>query len=851
MLPERSITSYVIYIVLVLISILQTASAQPCQTAGTIFNESVGTVSTNTTISNHESANGFDNDSYTMSGTGEIRSTNTSSGYGAGNPTASGSANVFLTNTNGRNIIISGINTTGDGNLRLAFGLYKSTNTGNGADGSELKILLSTDGINYPYQLNFDSLPTGDVTAGWYYRIAKGNIPRSSNLRIQFLQNSNTTQYRIDDIKLQFGLTPQIVSSGPLTFCNGDSVVLSVSESNNYLWSTNENTQSIVVKSSGSYSVNVNCIPSLSTNVQVNPCAVIVNIKAFIEGYYLSPNQQRPVIDPLVLPLLSDTVVLELHDTTSYQVLNIDTTIMDKNGMASFNFPLNTLGSAYYFVLKHRTSIPTWSKEPVVFNNDTISYDFTISTIQISNPLPVLNNISPNNIVAGSSTFILTLSGSNFINGSTVKWNGNSLATTFINANQLTASVAASLVATSGSASVTVYNPTPGGGTSSTITFTITSANPVPVLTSLSPSTIVAGSSTFSLTLNGSNFINGSLAKWNGTSLTTSFISANQLTASIASTLVATAGNATITVFNPTPGGGTSLGLNFIISNPAPTPKKFLFDATKAETAGNADWVIDQDGSPQRFPTPAQSGITSTTAETFWTGAISQFGIDIVKSGNSVETLPSGTAITYGNSSNTQDLSNYHVFVIDEPNIVFTATEKTALLNFVNNGGGLFVVVDHTGSDRNNDGMDSPAIINDLMTNNNVQTNPFGLSVNLTNISQLSSNVRTNSSTNPILNGTAGTVTQLEYHNGATLTLNASANSTVTGLIWENGFIQSSTRVMCASAIFGLGRFFIVTDSSPMDDGTGASGNTLFVGYSTYSHKALFMNAALWLAKLQ
>ena len=65
---------------------------------------------------------------------------------------------------------------------------------------------------------------------------------------------------------------------------------------------------------------------------------------------------------------------------------------------------------------------------------------------------------------------------------------------------------------------------------------------------------------------------------------------------------------------------------------------KILFDATKAEMAGNADWVIDADefnlktnsnstvtiggreSNPQRFPTPDQSNITSTTPENFWTG---------------------------------------------------------------------------------------------------------------------------------------------------------------------------------------------------------------------------------------
>jgi hypothetical protein len=78
-----------------------------------------------------------------------------------------------------------------------------------------------------------------------------------------------------------------------------------------------------------------------------------------------------------------------------------------------------------------------------------------------------------------------------------------------------------------------------------------------------------------------------------------------------------------------------------------------------------------------KSPTPLQSTITATTAETYWTGAISSWGIALKQ--DTVETLPVGTAITYGNTSNPQDLSNYNVFVVDEPNIRFTAAEKTAL----------------------------------------------------------------------------------------------------------------------------------------------------------------------------
>lgn len=278
---------------------------------------------------------------------------------------------------------------------------------------------------------------------------------------------------------------------------------------------------------------------------------------------------------------------------------------------------------------------------------------------------------------------------------------------------------------------------------------------------------------------------------------------------------------------------------------------KFLFDAAHAQTAGNADWVLDADGrTPQRIPTPAASGITASTKESYWTGALSSWGVALVKLGHSVETLPPGTAITYGGTG-AQDLSKYQVFVVDEPNIKFTASEKTAILNFVKSGGGLFMISDHDKSDRNNDGFDSPAIWNDLMTNNTVDVNPFGFSVDKSNISETSSNVSVSSS--PVLGGSQGVVTQLKFSNGATLTLSPSANAAVKGLIWRTSALKGgSTGVMCASSEFGSGRVVVVTDSSPADDGTGNPTDRLFPGWTEIgSHAKLHLNASLWLARVQ
>ena len=282
------------------------------------------------------------------------------------------------------------------------------------------------------------------------------------------------------------------------------------------------------------------------------------------------------------------------------------------------------------------------------------------------------------------------------------------------------------------------------------------------------------------------------------------------------------------------------------------TQIKILFDDTKAEQAGNADWVISNSSSPVKVPTPAQSGITSSTAETFWDGALSAWGVDCVKKGYYVETLPPSGSITYGNTGNAQDLAKYNVFIVCEPNSQFTATEKTALMNFVKNGGGLFMVSDHTVSDRNSDGWDSPMIWNDFLTTNSVNSNnPFGISFDLVNISQTSSNLATVAN-DSILKGGMGTCAKVMWSNGTTMTLSKTANSTVQGYVYTTGSSTTgTTNVMFATAKYGNGKVAAIGDSSPCDDSTGGSGNSLYNGYTGdvgVNHQNILMNATIWLA---
>jgi len=162
-----------------------------------------------------------------------------------------------------------------------------------------------------------------------------------------------------------------------------------------------------------------------------------------------------------------------------------------------------------------------------------------------------------------------------------------------VSSTQLTAAITASDIATAGTAQVTVFTPAPGGGTSAAVTFTINAQNPVPTLSSLSPSSRTAGGAGFTLTVNGSNFVSASVVHWNGANRTTTFVSGTQLTAAIASSDIATAGTAQVTVFTPTPGGGTSTALTFSINNAAPTLSSL---SPSSATAGGAGFTLTVNG---------------------------------------------------------------------------------------------------------------------------------------------------------------------------------------------------------------------------------------------------------------
>ena len=148
-----------------------------------------------------------------------------------------------------------------------------------------------------------------------------------------------------------------------------------------------------------------------------------------------------------------------------------------------------------------------------------------------------------------------------------------------------------------------------------------------PVLSSISPSSVYAGSSTFTLTANGTGFLSGAKVYLNSTGLTTTFVSSTKLTASVSSSLVTSVGTASISVVNPGANGSTD--------------PKTLTITPKLTTLSLS-------------PTSVTGGATSTGTVTLSDNApAAGVTITLSSSSTSAATVPASVTVTSGHSTAT------------------------------------------------------------------------------------------------------------------------------------------------------------------------------------------------------
>ncbi|MGA2134037.1 MAG: IPT/TIG domain-containing protein [Bryobacteraceae bacterium] len=207
----------------------------------------------------------------------------------------------------------------------------------------------------------------------------------------------------------------------------------------------------------------------------------------------------------------------------------------------------------------------------VTVQNPSDSATSTAASITVA--APTITTLTPKTIAAGASATTLTVTGTNFIPGTTagsvVYIGTTALTVTAATATSITATIPSSLLSSVGTLSVTVQNPNDSAtSTASSITLA------APTITALNPKTIAAGASATTLTVTGTNFVPGtsagSVVYVGTTALTVTAATATSITATIPSTLLSSVGTLSVTVQNPSD-SATSTASNLTVAAPAIT----------------------------------------------------------------------------------------------------------------------------------------------------------------------------------------------------------------------------------------------------------------------------------------
>ena len=122
----------------------------------------------------------------------------------------------------------------------------------------------------------------------------------------------------------------------------------------------------------------------LSKNNTVINDALILNLKTFIQGFYQGSGQMQAVLfknGGSINPAACDSITVELHDVTKPDsIVATCKALLNTNGNAQILFLSSSIiNHSYYIAIHHRNSLETWSKNPLLFNSVSMSYDFSLA----------------------------------------------------------------------------------------------------------------------------------------------------------------------------------------------------------------------------------------------------------------------------------------------------------------------------------------------------------------------------------------------------------------------------------------------------------------------------------------
>jgi hypothetical protein len=243
-------------------------------------------------------------------------------------------------------------------------------------------------------------------------------------------------------------------------------------------------------------------------------------------------------------------------------------------------------------------------------------------------------------VVAGEDSD-LELVGSGFVYGASVLFEGVALATTWGSDTRLTVTVPGILATGGATPSVSVQNPSPGGGTSNLIQLLVYVSPPE--IDAIFPGVVFAGAADFTLVISGSNFDPTATVTVDGAPRAATFVNSGRLELVVSAADIASPGAVDIQVTNPAPSGQALAQLQVL---DAPASGSLLLSA---RTGGNELVVSDAGGTE----------VTST----------------IVVDGHQVDASPIGTSAAYYQGGRVREIDPF----TGVGRRVTTAAEEAAL----------------------------------------------------------------------------------------------------------------------------------------------------------------------------
>lgn len=233
---------------------------------------------------------------------------------------------------------------------------------------SSVSLYRNSTGGAYPYSNAWVSITGNSVSPNNYWW--------AYNWQVSASLNHYCVSPRVPVTALVYPLP--IVTTSSANACAGSPTLLNSSPIGG-VWSVSNPYNGPSTNYTYSYTDANGCSATASAVITVDTCLISLHLKLFLQGYYLGNQTMAPVLwnqGFSVDTSITDSILLEIHQAQApYQIQKITSATLNTDGTATCTIPL-AYGS-YYIVVKHRNSVATWTKDPLILQSNSMTYDFS------------------------------------------------------------------------------------------------------------------------------------------------------------------------------------------------------------------------------------------------------------------------------------------------------------------------------------------------------------------------------------------------------------------------------------------------------------------------------------------